>query len=210
MLSMSVMSDLEKAVAKLKVLADAQNRVTEKNFNYAVAAALTKTAKDIQEEVRKGMPMRFTIRRRWVIQNIRIKPANKRGPMAAEVYSGDDFMGLQEFGGTKNARGRYVAIPTSAVRRTKTQIIRKSDRPKNLGDSARVIDVHGEKYLALTKGREHDKRRKAGHLRLMYLLIPAANLKERLGLTRTGQRRARQYFQRHFRDMLDQVIKQAR
>lgn len=174
---LSMQSDIEKAMRQLRALTD------PKQLNFAIAKALTQTAVEIQKELRSNMPGRFTIRRPWVVQGIRIERATKTN-LEAVVYSRDSFMGLQEVGGTKDPRGRYIAIPTKAVRRTKTQIIARSDRPGALGDRAEVIEYNGNKWIALKKARRGAN--KGGQLRLLYLLVPKAQIKERLGLEDDG------------------------
>lgn len=200
MLSVSVQSDIEKAMAKLRSVAEAQQ------FRFAVAKALTMTAAEVQQEVRKNMPQRFTLRRQWVVQGIRIEKATKAN-LEALVYSRDKFMGLQETGGAKNALRRYLAIPTSMVRRTKTDIIRKSDRPSSLGDKAEIIEYNGHTWLALKKPR---KGAGGQQLRLLYLLIPRANLEKRLGLEKDGLRVSRARFQANLEMALEQAMRTAR
>lgn len=174
---LTMQSDIEKALRQLKALTD------PKQMNFAIAKALTQTAFEVQKELRSNMPGRFTIRRPWVVQGIRVERATKTN-LAAVVYSRDSFMGLQEVGGTKDPRSRYIAIPTKAVRRTKTQVIAKSDRPGALGDRAEVIEYNGNKWIALKKARRGAN--KGGQLRLLYLLVPKAQIKERLGLEDDG------------------------
>lgn len=187
MITVSVQSDIHKAIAQLQTLAEA------KQLNFAVAKSLTQTAKEVQEEVRKNLPERFTLRReRFIKSGIRFIPATK-SKLEAVVYSRDDFMNLQEFGGLKTRRGggQYLAIPTSMVRRTPKDIIRKADRPKNLGDKAEVVEINGRKYLALKRAR---KGANGNRLKLLYLLVPRANIHERLGMNKDGQRIAKERF----------------
>ena len=51
--------------------------MARKQLPFAVAAALTATAKDAQAAVRAQMPARFTLRGPWVPKGIRIRPAKK-------------------------------------------------------------------------------------------------------------------------------------
>ncbi|MCE2910226.1 MAG: DUF6441 family protein [Burkholderiaceae bacterium] len=197
---LDVQTDVLAALAKLQTITEARQ------FRFAVAKALTKTAVEVQAEVRKNMPSRFTIRRPWTLQGIRIVPATKES-LTASVYSRDKFMALQETGGTKNPLGNFIAIPTRAVRRTKRDSIRLSDRPKALGDKAHVVDVNGDKYLALKKPR---RGKNGNELRLLYLLVPRAQLEERLGLNKDGQRVARARFVENLRVALAAAVATAR
>jgi hypothetical protein len=200
MIKYSVQTDIEAALRKLSSIAEAQQ------FRFATAKALTQTAVDVQKEVRKNMPSRFIIRRQWVINGIMIERATKAN-LEASVYSRDKFMGLQEFGGQKGPLRNYLAIPTSMVRRTKTDIIAKSDRPGALGDKVSIIDFNGHKWLALKKPR---KGANGAKLRLLYLLIPRAQIKKRLGLELDGMRVAKANFATNLQSALEQAMRTAR
>lgn len=197
---LSVQTDILKAMAKLRSITEAQQ------LRFATAKALTQTAAEVQTEVKRNMPSRFTIRRQWVVQGIRMDRATKDS-LTATVYSRDKFMGLQELGGVKSPLRHYIAVPTKAVRRTKTDVIRKSDRPAALGDKVEVVTVKGNKFLALKKARKGASR---NDLRLLYLLVPRAQLKERLGLNKDGQRVARAKFVRNLEAALAAAVRTAR
>lgn len=196
---LSVQSDLMQAIKKLRSLTEAQQ------MKFAAAKALTKTAIEAQAEVKKNMPSRFTIRRQWVIQGIRVERATKSN-LTATVYSRDKFMGLQELGGPKSPLRNYIAVPTRAVRRTPKDMIKKAERPGALGDKVHVIDYKGHKWLALKDARKGA----AGHLRLLYLLIPRAQVKNRLGLRADAMKVARSRFRENLRDALAEAVRTAR
>ena len=201
MLTLSVKTDIDAARRKLASVTEAQQ------FRFATAQALTRAAVEVQAEVRKNMPSRFTIRRDWVIKGIQVEKA-KPADLTATVYSRDKFMALQEAGGPKSPLRNYLAIPTKAVRRTPRDIIRKADRPKSLGDRAEVVEVKGHKYLALKKARRG--RNGGGQLRLLYLLVPRAQLKERLGLVKDGFRVVKARFQDILAKSLADAVARAR
>jgi len=125
---MNIQSNIKQAVAKLQSITDA------KQLPFAIARALTVTARDVQDEVRNNLAQRFTLRNNWVRQGIQIQRATKQN-LEAMVFSRDAFMGLQEVGGAKSPLGNYLAVPTSLVRRTPKDMIRKADRPKSLSNS---------------------------------------------------------------------------
>jgi hypothetical protein len=144
-------STLKQAADRLRALVAAQQ------LPYAASRALNRTALDIQRQVRDAMPTRFKLRQRaFILGGIRVKFADKRN-LQAEVYSRDDFMGLQEHGGTKLPFGNFIAIPTTLVRRTPMDNIRKADRPKALGDKAErrghVTERSGSPVPARQPGR---------------------------------------------------------
>lgn len=200
MLKVTISSNLQQATQQLQSIAGA------KQLRFAVARALTLTAKDVQQEVRKNMPTRFTIRRQWVVNGILFERATKDN-LAAKVYSRDQFMGLQEAGGVKSPLRNYLAYPLSMVRRTKTDMIRKSDRPAQLGDKAEVVEYKGRKFLALKKPR---KGANGAKLRFLYLLIPKAQIKPRLGLEKDGLQVSPVSFAEHLQRTLDEAAKTAR
>lgn len=196
----SVESDLKRAIEKLRTLAELQQ------VRFAAAKALTQTAIEVQRDVRAEMPGRFTLRRQWIVQGIRVERATKASLQSA-VFSRDAFMGLHEFGGQKDPRKRFIAIPTRAVKRTKTDVIARRDRPGALGDRAEVIERDGNKWLALKKGR---RGRSGNELRLLYLLVPKAKIDERLGLREIGTRVVRARFMPLFLQALEDAVKTAR
>ena len=127
--------------------------------------------------------------------------------LTATVYSRDKFMGLQEIGGTKGPLRNYLAVPTRMVKRTPTDMIRKADRPKALGDKVEVVDYKGHKYLALKKGR---KGNSGNQMRLLYLLIPRADIKKRLGLGDDAIKVARARFSQNLKDAMQFAMRTAR
>ncbi|HEX2892268.1 hypothetical protein [Vineibacter terrae] len=110
----------------------------ERQFPFAKAKALTKTAQDAQGDVRADLPNRFTLRNTWVSKGIRITPAKKTA-LTAEVGSLEPFMARQETGGTKKARDHSrVAVPSQA-RRNKRGMIPRGERPAGLRGKPRVF-----------------------------------------------------------------------
>jgi hypothetical protein len=197
---MNIQSNIKQAVAKLQRITDA------KQLPFAIARALTVTARDVQDEVRNNLAQRFTLRNNWVRQGIQIQRATKQN-LEAMVFSRDAFMGLQEVGGAKSPLGNYLAVPTSLVRRTPKDMIRKADRPKSLGNKAEVIEFMGRKWLALKRSR---KGRNKNDLRLMYLLVPRADIEPRLKLRDDGLRVSQAVFQRRLQESLELALRTAR
>ena len=197
---MNIQSNIKQAVAKLQSITDA------KQLPFAIARALTVTARDVQDEVRNNLTQRFTLRNNWVRQGIQIQRATKQN-LESIVFSRDAFMGLQELGGAKSPLGNYLAVPTSLVRRTPKDMIRKSDRPKSLGDKVGIIEFRGRKWLALKRSR---KGRNKTELRLMYLLVPRADIEPRLKLRDDGLRVSQAVFERRLQESLELALRTAR
>lgn len=204
MLTMKVTADLRSIKAMV-------SGFDSRQAPFAVAKALTKTAQDVQAAVRGEMPKRFTLRRQWIVQGIRIIPA-KKADLTATVYSRDSaFMGRQEYGGTKTPMvDGMLAIPLSAVRRTKSNMIQSRDLPKNLKNTlypkgghkggpltAKITTADGKQYLARVK-RGYKGRK--DRLEFLYALRPRASVKARLGLHDIGTKTAQQLFDRNLKD----------
>lgn len=197
---MNIQSNIKQAVAKLQSITDA------KQLPFAIARALTVTARDVQDEVRNNLTQRFTLRNNWVRQGIQIQRATKQN-LESIVFSRDAFLGLHELGGAKSPLGNYLAVPTSLVRRTPKDMIRKADRPKSLGDKVEIIEFRGRKWLALKRSR---KGRNKTELRLMYLLVPRADIEPRLKLRDDGLRVSQAVFDRRLQESLELALRTAR
>lgn len=178
---------------------------------FATSRALNSLAFDVRDKVRGSMPENFTIRRRWVVNQLQVKQRADKRQLEAVVGTSDaaKFLAKHEEGGTRTALGRYVAIPTRAVKRTKTDQIRKSDRPASLGSKASVVDYNGNKWLALNKSRKWAQG-SASKTRLLYLLKPRTQIDERLELHEQGQYIIKQRGTQALKDAVDAALKTAR
>ena len=178
---------------------------------YATSRALNSLAFDVRDKVRGSMPQNFTIRRKWVVNQLQVKQRADKRQLEAVVGTSDagEFLAKHEEGGTRTALGRYVAIPTRAVKRTKTDQIRKSDRPASLGTKASVVDYNGNKWLALNKSRKWAQG-SASKTRLLYLLKPRTQIDERLELHEQGQYIIKQRGTQALKDAVDYALKTAR
>lgn len=95
----------------------------------AAARALTGVAYDARDAVRADLPGRFTIRRPWVSRGIGVVPARST-TLQAIIYSRDEFMRLQEEGGSKPSKS---AIPLGPMAdKARGQVIPKSQWPGKL------------------------------------------------------------------------------
>ena len=104
---------------------------------FALARALTWTAKDAQSDVRDELPKRFTLRNSWVRNGIRITPAPKASPQAV-VGSLEPFMERQETGGPKRSRGGHrIAVPKAKP----SKVIPRAQRPAAVRNKPRVFTV---------------------------------------------------------------------
>jgi hypothetical protein len=123
----------------------------------AIAEALNKTAMSARDAVRKDMPRRFTIRRPWVLQGIGVQFARSGLPEAA-VFSRDEFMREQEFGGIRHG-GKARSIPMGRIRDLhRKAIIPKYMRPQVLMARRTTFYRNGMLY----------ERRDKNHIELLY------------------------------------------
>jgi hypothetical protein len=106
-----------------------------KQIEFAAARALTEAAKQGQAASIRAVEGTFTTRSKWYQPGnrfgVRVTAARK-GSLEASVHTAADWLALHETGGVKTPRGRNIAVPTGNVRRTKRQLISKSQRPRNL------------------------------------------------------------------------------
>ncbi len=148
-----------------------------RNIDFGTATGLTKTAKQGQAAVVDSLKDTFTLRGRWFEQNMRhgtkITPARK-DKLQAEVKTAADWLEPHETGSDKTPRGRNLAVPTEAVRRTKRMIIPRGQRPKGLAGKAFVLETKHGPVLAqrLVRGKRKG-------LIILYGLEPRVKIRKR-------------------------------
>ena len=197
MISLNVSSNFNKIAAQLRDQA-------RKQIPFVLAKTLTDLAKEVQLEVRKEIPKRFTLRRKWVVNGIRIQSASKR-KLEAVVYSKDLFMGKQETGGIKHPGetkvwrvGNKIAIPTPFAKGgTKSGVVPKRNWPENLVNPFQIHAKDGRHYLAI---------RRHGKLVIMYVLEGKITMKDRLGMQVIGQRVVDRRFNKIFGSNLSRAL----
>lgn len=150
-----------------------------RHLPFAVARALTMTAKDAQGEVREELPRKYTLRNSWVKNGIRITPATKASPEAV-VGSLEPFMERQEEGGKKTARGGHrVSVPVKKP----TRVIPRGQRPSAVRKRPRVFVVK----TAGGAGIVRRTTKKRYPLQLLYWLKRGVTVKPSFGFQgRTG------------------------
>lgn len=187
-----------------------------KQIPFATALALTRTAQDIQSEVRRGLPQRFTLRNDWVRKGIRIERAEKRN-LQAKVYTKDDFMVLQETGGSKTPiDGKSIAVPEGIADRARK--ITRSMRPRAMMDDKRKVfratigGIDGLWRRVVATKRGHKRRRGAlpRGIKLLYVFRPSVPIAPRLGMFATGERLMGERFARHFELSFAEAVRTAR
>jgi hypothetical protein len=183
---------------------------------FAMAKALTKTAQDVQAKVIAGLPSQFTLRTKWYQPNtpygFKIEKATKTN-LSAKVYTKAPWMQLQETGGVKQVPGKRLAIPflekqgsrpgiAFGVKRTKRDLIMKSQKPQALGSKAFILKGKKGDLLAMRTGRG-----KRSILRILYALEPKANIKARLYFAETGQQVVDQKWRPNFEEAIAYALR---
>jgi hypothetical protein len=162
----------------------------QKQAPFALALATSNVTKDAQADIRAGIQSRFILRRPDFLlrEGAKItKFATKTDPTAIiQVSDKAGFLLKFEEGDEKRPRdGKAIAIPV-AVRRSKTDIIPKSQRPPALyaGSAAqkgRVFSKAGKLLQRIGRGA-------AGQLRVLYIWKPSVKVDARLKFRDTTQK----------------------
>lgn len=183
----------------------------DKQTTFALASALTMTAKEIQAADIKAIEGSFNVRSNWDkpsnIYGVRVKPATRQ---KLETWIGTAADWLEKFvrereGAivVKISQGHFVAVPTSNVRRTKREIIRASQRPKALrGKRDIVLPLKSGKGMVLFQAKGRKER---GQLVALYILVPTAHIREKDVLFGPAKR----VFEKRFAPIYEQQLRKA-
>lgn len=166
---------------------------------FATALALTRTAQDAQKEIKRQLPTKFTLRRRWVELGIRIRKATKRD-LESVVFSRDAFLLKQEQGATK----RRAAIPVR-VRRSERSVPSRAKWPSQL---LRRPDVFIRDLLGGARGVFQKMR--SGRLKLLWVIEDKTVTKPRLRFGETVRTVVRKRWVKNFGAALARAIRTAR
>lgn len=174
----------------------ALNSIHEDQVPFAASLALNNTAKGAQAAIREGIQQRFTIRRDWVLEQIKIpKFSTKRDdPMSVMITTTQpgDFLDKFEAGGTKKPRlGVNVAVPIMA-RPSRGQIVPDNLRPKRLNlheQGHRIVGDQRTFLIELRNGKRGIFQRVGpgrDGIRLLYWLTPSVPIPASLRMVRTA------------------------
>ncbi len=183
----------------------------ERQVPFAAALALNRTAEEFQQAQQQGLQQRFTIRRPWVLQGIKIDNADRATKTKLEVIvkvdPSRDFLDKFEQGGVKTARsGGNLALPETKGPNAgfaPGQVIPASQRPRallaagGLGTYVRQGETHSRDshsrtgVFVLTTSRGTGIFRRVGQgsgsrITRLYWLVPRASIRPRLGFMATA------------------------
>ncbi len=101
---------------------------------FATSLALNNTGKAVQSAQQETIRRNFKIRRTWVLQGVKIARFSTKARLVVTIMidRARDFLDKFEEGGIKRPRGKHLAIPNE-VRRTKSDIVGKAQRPRSFG-----------------------------------------------------------------------------
>ena len=180
------MSDLRFSVNSAEVKAALEAIPGKAHFGASIG--LNRTADEIQDEIRKGLDGKFTLRRaEFVKRTIYRKPgedfaSKKKLTAAVRIHDERDFLAKFEKGGRKKPiSGKALAIPQGGVRRNKSDIVTKSQSVRRLIESGKAF-VKGDSVFQRTG------RGKARRLILAYLFRPSVPIPASLGFEDTARR----------------------
>jgi hypothetical protein len=173
-----------------------------KQIRYASAVALTRTAQDAQEEVRRQLPSRFIMRSQWVPKGIRIQRATKT-TLESTVRVLDDFMALQETGGFGESSVPIGARPKPTSRTPPSKwpgaLLKK---PKHFIGPIKS----GSDKMVLWRRRS---KKKSYPLRLMYVFEDRVQIQPRFGFAETVEQVGLEQFMIRFEEALADAISTA-
>lgn len=161
----------------VKVTNKADLRKIAKNIRFGTAVGLTRTAQDGQDASISSIEKTFTTRTNWYKKGnkfgVKIQAA-KRDNLTAAVKTSAPWLPMHETGGTKRPKNKFLAIPTTNVRRTKRQLIAPSQKPLAL-KSKRTFIINTSKGKILFQRKGKGRR---GLLTALYAFEPKARIRK--------------------------------
>lgn len=206
MFRIDVRMDLKRFERELDDLARTQ-------LPFAIARALTWTAKEARDEVRKQVARRFVTRSKWVERGIQSRSATKKLPVAT-VGSRDWFMADHEDGAARRPlKGKHRASPLG-VRKNVRQKITKAKRPKALLAKGGRRKFFVQRLKSGRAAGQFAVLRRAGRdrypLQVLYLLEKQTKIKPKFGFRKTVERTVARRLRKNFGKSLAQALATAR
>ncbi|HWT00208.1 MAG TPA: hypothetical protein VN256_08170 [Pyrinomonadaceae bacterium] len=176
----------------------------DKQIIFATAKSLTEVAKESQTNVIAEIPDTFTTRNNWYLPSnkfgVKVKAARKND-LTAELKSAADWLVRHEQAGVKTPEGSHLAVPTANVRRTKRQIIARSQRPRNL-KRAFVIQTSSGPVLFQRKNKRQ--------IVALYNLEPRVKIRKQSTVVEPTKLTVQQRFDPIFERNLAEAVKTAK
>lgn len=179
----------------------------EKNIRFATAVTLTRLAQAGQDASATAISSTFTVRNKWYLTGplaIKVETASK-DKLKSAVKTAAGFLVPHETGEDKVPAGRALAIPTPNVKRTKRDIIRKSERPRAIKTLTFVLQTKNGPVLATRRGRGKRKP-----LVILYGLESRAKIKKQSTVIEPVRRAVEQNLAKTFHENLARAFATAR
>ncbi len=195
MVEMNVKADIREVTRYL-------NKVQKRQVPYAIALALTRTVQDAQKSLIAAIPHIFKVTKKWWLKNqptgVKIRPATK-ADLTASVYTNAPFAGLQEEGGIKRPRKKFLAVPT-----------KNTPKSRRKAGGAGVM-MKQKKTFATASGiyrRKGGKRNQT--IEKLYTFTEKARVRPRFGFKDIARKVALHRFKKNFETALTKALRTAR
>lgn len=181
-----------------------------KQVTFALAQTLTGVVKEAQGVAISDIESTFTVRNNWDrpsnAMGIKALPATKTD-LSAALVTRADWLIPHEDGEDKVPEGRSLAIPSKNVRRTKRDIIGRSQRPKALrGKRDVLLPLRGGGLgLFQRKGRKANSR-----LVFLYTLAKRARIRKQPTVVEPTVNVVEKKFDKLFYENLKKALRSAR
>lgn len=197
-------------------------RLLRDDLPFVESLAVNMTAKDFQKAQREHMGDVFTIRRQsFMRRSVKIKPFSSKRQSVREAKVAidspggrSDIFGKFEEGGTKRpTSGTRLAVPAE-VRRTKTGVVSKAQRPRRfdfqLSGRSRGAEVYrGRRKTFMIRrpdGTGGIFQRKGDQVRTLYRFTPEAEIEPTLRFFENAERIVRDRFDVNFSRAWDKAL----
>jgi len=192
-----------------------------KQLPFATMLAINDTAFAGQRAAKRGMKQHLDNPTPWTLGGVRVKKANKKDLSGAVYMAGvpglpganqdrNDYISMQTEGGSRLAKGRYLAIPTKAGRNKYGNVPRKIDKLNTmLSDKTRFF-VGTPKGMAKNDGiwqRMGIKKKSGGtNIRREFSFVRFARYKARYPFDKIVTNVIKNTFDKHFFNRLNQAL----
>jgi len=181
------------------------DRIKESQYPYAVSRLLTISARNASLAVKNRMQDVFTIRKKWVLSQIKYNSANKRMfPMFSEVYSNLWLLEEHETGKPRKPRKSLLAVPQKAnFGLSEQKEVPKAKRISNLLEPSYFFRKKSGKATSFFK------RTKKG-LQYLYAMTETIKIKPVLEFEKTVLHTAQSTAQSIFKAEFERAIQSAK
>lgn len=176
-----------------------------RQVKFALAQTLTQVAKAGQKGVIEDIESTFTVRNNWDqpsnAMGVKALPATKTD-LSSAVVTRADWLIPHETGEDKVPEGAHLAVPSANVRRTKRDIVQRSQRPRALRGRRDVVLPLRSGGLGLFQRRGSGR---ASKLVFLYTFSRRARIRQRPTVVET----AVEVFERDFDKLFFRNLKGA-